>query len=488
MRRALVLAVLLATVVIAPAAVAAPQPFTAGQGERPTLTVDAAGTAWVAFNQKIDGLSNKVVVCRVPRGATACAATASIMPGEEAFAPPRIFVTGPSQLSLITTRCCYAAANRTQLYTSTDAGATWTGPVLAGSLDPSGDAILGPGNAISVVTATVTGATNYQRVPLDGSPAPTVATKIGIDEYGGTIGYFSGRPVVAYYDFDSGAPYHLDFTAFNGTGDVADPGAWSAQAPIGPGSQPRLAGGPSGLVLLSRQNKLTDGAWETRRFDGTAFSAPATIPGSTTSDSTGELTQDPSGRVLALWNDSAALKGSVSTGGGPFAAAQTFLSSEVGGFIGLEAQAAADGKGFATWKANDDIRVYPLDLAGQGALYRGPVQQTQDTVGDTVLTLATPKACVSPSSRIVARLAVAKAKVKNRASGKGRLKVKVASVNFLVDGKLRVADKRAPFAATLIIGALKAGSTHQVRAKVFLKVKHGPARSRSIRSTFKICG
>ena len=69
-----------------------------------------------------------------------------------------------------------------------------------------------------------------------------------------------------------------------------------------------------------------------------------------------------------------------------------------------------------------------------------------------------------------------------------RSKVKVASVNFLVDGKLRFADKKAPFAATLIIGELKAGSTHQVRAKVFLKVKHGPARSRSIGSTFKVCG
>ena len=489
--RRLVVAVLSVIVVAALAAAAAgaavPRPFTAGQGDKPTLTIDAAGTAWVAWNQKVDALSNKVVVCRVPRGATACAATTSLTPGETGYAPPRIFVTGPNQLALITTRCCYTGPNRTQLYTSSDGGATWSAPVLAGSLDASGDAILGPGNAISVVTDTVTGGTNYQRVPLDGSAAPTTPTPIGTDEYGGTIGYFSGRPVVVYYGFQSGGPYHLDFAAYSGTGDIATPATWSAQAPIGPGSAPRLAGGPSGLVLLSKQNDDAGGGWETRRFDGSAFGAPVALAGSKTINSGGELTQDPSGRVLALWKDGTTLKGSTSLGGGAFSSAKTYLSGEAE-YQGIEAQAAADGGGFAVWKSVDDIRVYPLDLAGQGTPYSGPTRDTKDTVGDTVLTLTTPKSCVAPGSRIVARLAVAKARVKNRSTGTGRLKVKVSRVNFLVDGKLRVGDRRAPFAATLVIGALKAGSTHQVRAKIFLKVKHGPARSRSIRSTFKICG
>ena len=487
MRRVIVLGLLVTAFASAPASAAAPAPFTAGTGDRPTLTLDAAGNAWVAWNQRIDGLTNKVVVCRVPRGATACAATASITPGEAAFAPPRIFVTGPNQLVLITTRCCYPGPNRTQLYNSTDAGATWSAPVLAGSVDASGDAILGPGNAISVVTDTVTGATNYQRVPLDGSTPLTTATQVGTDEYGGTIGYFESRPVVVYFDFGSGSPYHLDFSAYSGAGDINAAASWSAQAPIGAGSQPRLAGGPSGLFLLSKQNDLLHGAWETRRFDGSAFSAPVTVPGSTTGGETGELTQDPSGRVLALWRDDTTLKGSTSTGGGAFSAARTFVSNE-GDVVYLEAQTAADGRGFATWKGGDNIRVYPLNLAGQGELYSGPTRDTNDTVGDTVLTLTTPKACVPPGSRIVARLRVAKARIKNRSTGTGRLKVKVSRVNFLVDGKLRVGDRRAPFAATLVIGALKAGSTHQVRAKIFLKVTHGPARSRSIRSTFKICG
>jgi hypothetical protein len=471
----------------APAGAAVPKPFTAGTGSQPTLTVDASGTGWVAWNQKIDGLTNKVVICRVPRGGSACAATSTVVPGDTGYAPPRIFVTGPNQLALITNRCCYGGPNRTQLYTSADGGATWSAPVLAGSLDTSGDAILGPGNAISVVTDTVTGGTNYQRVPLDGSPAPTTAAHIGADEYGGTIGFFSGRPVVAYYDFLAGGPYHLDFTAYSGTGDIADPSTWSAQAAIGPGSLPRLAGGTSGLFLLSKQNSVAvPTGWETRKFDGTTFGTPATIPGSTSGNRAGELTQDPSGRVLALWSDVNTLKGSTSTGGGAFSAARTFVSDEAD-FQGLEAQTAADGTGFAVWKAVDNIRVYPLALGGQGTLYTGPTRQTKDTVGDTLLTLTTPKSCVPPGSRIVARLRVAKARTKKRATGKGRLKVKVSRVNFLVDGKLKVADRKAAFSATLVIGALKPGSSHQVRAKIFLKVTHGPARSRSIRSTFKIC-
>ena len=148
MRRLLLPALLIAALgalTAAPAGAAVPRPFTAGQGEKPTLTVDSSGTAWVAYNKKIDNLSNKVVVCRVPRGATACAAQTEELPGEEAFSPPRIFVTGPNQLALISTRCCYTGPSRTQLYTSSDGGATWSAPVLAGSLEPSGDAILGPG-------------------------------------------------------------------------------------------------------------------------------------------------------------------------------------------------------------------------------------------------------------------------------------------------------------------------------------------------------
>lgn len=488
MRRVTVLALVFAAmgVAAAPAGAAVPHPFTAGVGDKPTLTLDAAGTGWVAWNQKIDGQTNKVVVCRVPRGGTACAATTSITPADNAFAPPRIFATGINQLALITTRCCYTGPNQTQLYTSADGGATWSAPTLVGSLDPSGDAILGPGSAISVVTDTVTGATNYQRVPLDGGPAPTTPTQIGTDEYGGTIGFSGGKLVVVYFDFTSSSPYHLDFTAYSGAGDVADPANWTPQAPIGPGSMPRLAGGPSGLFLLSKQNDVVNGGWETRRFDGSAFGAPVTVPGSTTGGSTGELTQDPSGRVLALWKDGTTLKGSTSTGGGAFSAARAFVSNEAD-ILGLEAQTATDGQGFATWKAGDNVRVYPLNLAGQGTLYTGPTQKTKSTVGDTVLTLTTPKACVPPGSRIIARLAVAKARVKKRSTGKGRVTVKVSRVNFLVDGKLRVRDRKAPFAATLVIGALKAGSSHQVWAKIFLKVKHGPARSRSIRRTFKIC-
>lgn len=488
MRRLIVPLIVVMGVAAGPASAAAPAPFTAGQGEKPTLTVDSAGTAWVAWNQRTDPLSNKVVVCRVPRGARACAATSEVVPGQEAFAPPRIFVTGPNQLALITSRCCYTGPNRTQLYTSADGGATWSGPTQVGTLDPSGDAVLGPGNAISVVTDTVTGATNFQRVPLDGSAAPATHTKIGTDEYGGTIALYNGRPVVAYWDFSSGQPSHMDFTAWSGTGDIADASTWSAPALIGDGEATRLASGPSGMFLLDKhQNAAGKSYWETRRFDGTTFGAPATVPGSETFTERGELTQDGSGRTLVLWVDTGTLKGSLSTAGGAFSAAKALLVGE-SDILGPEAQAAPDGGGWVTFVDGPNVRVFPLDLAGMGALYRGPVVATGDTVGDTVLTLTTPKACVPPGSRIVARLKVAKARIKNRSKGAGRLKVKVASVNFMVDGKVRVRDRKAPFAATLVIGAPVAGSTHEVRARIFLKVKHGPARTRSIRSSFKICG
>jgi hypothetical protein len=70
---------------------------------------------------------------------------------------------------------------------------------------------------------------------------------------------------------------------------------------------------------------------------------------------------------------------------------------------------------------------------------------------------------------------------------KGHVVVKVGRVSFFVDGRLRVQDKRAPFRATIVLRRLRRGSTHQLRAKVFLRVHHGPRRSRSIRNTFQIC-
>jgi hypothetical protein len=94
---------------------------------------------------------------------------------------------------------------------------------------------------------------------------------------------------------------------------------------------------------------------------------------------------------------------------------------------------------------------------------------------------------VPTGSTIVARLFVKASKTKRKAHGKGRLKVKVRQVDFSLDGAVKVHDKRKAFAATLTLAGATAGSTHQLRAKVFLKVKHGPPRSRSIRSSFEIC-
>jgi hypothetical protein len=121
------------------------------------------------------------------------------------------------------------------------------------------------------------------------------------------------------------------------------------------------------------------------------------------------------------------------------------------------------------------------------AVYAGPTRESSGTVGDTVLTLVTPKSCVPTGSTIVAKLFVKASKTKRKAHGKGRLKVKVRQVDFSLDGAVKVHDKRKAFAATITLTGAKPGSTHALRAKVFLKVKHGPPRSRSIRSSFKVC-
>jgi len=75
-----------------------------------------------------------------------------------------------------------------------------------------------------------------------------------------------------------------------------------------------------------------------------------------------------------------------------------------------------------------------------------------------------------------------------RSTRKGALFVKVTRVDFLVDGKLRKADRAVPFRQTLSVKALKAGSKHALRARASIKVRTGHSPRKSIRTSFTVCG
>ncbi|TML06391.1 MAG: hypothetical protein E6G41_07610 [Actinobacteria bacterium] len=128
-------------------------------------------------------------------------------------------------------------------------------------------------------------------------------------------------------------------------------------------------------------------------------------------------------------------------------------------------------------------------IPGTAPVYSGPTKQTSTKVGTTVLTLVSPKNCVPAGNRIVAKLLVKSVKTRHRKVGKGLVKIKVKSVDFLIDGKRKNHDKRKPFKATLVLNGLTPGSTHVLAARALLKTHPGqPAIHRTVRVKFTICG
>jgi hypothetical protein len=471
--RPLVLALLLLAAA-APTARAAGS-FPVGTGNKPQIAVDSAGTAYVVWNHATSGLASSVQLCKVPRGATACAASVELTADQQSFSPPYVFLPAPGTVEVISTRCCYVGPNQTLLWTSTDGGASFGQPRLIGSLDPSGDAILGPGNAISAVTDTVTGSTSYQRAPADGSAAATSNATLTGDEYGGTVGLFNGNPVVAFWDFSSSQPNHVDFAAYKGSGDPNDTANWTPSTAVGPGSSTRIASGPSGLFLMYQDGQPGQEHYYVRKYTGSGFGAPVDISGQETGY-VNDFFEDPSGRLHAVWrNNPGAVRYTTSTDGTTWAPVQTQDDEGAsGGPYALQEAEAADGRGWVAFDAN----------AGDGQIRLAPIAPAQThavSVGTDVITLQTPGACVPPGT-VTAVLSVRSKKPK------GHVVVKIGKVVFSVDGKARKTVTHAPYRAVIRLTGLKPGSKHRLQARAQIRVHHGPKRFKSLVNAFSICG
>src|SRR4051794_12510923 len=97
---------LLTCLLLAPAAQAAVSPITIGTGRAPEVAVESDGTAYVVWNVAAGPNLTDVHFCKVPRGATACATTATLHSQLGASARPYVFVTAPGQLTVLTQVCC----------------------------------------------------------------------------------------------------------------------------------------------------------------------------------------------------------------------------------------------------------------------------------------------------------------------------------------------------------------------------------------------
>ena len=319
-------------------------PVDLGLGAQPTVAVDAAGTAYIAFN---DGAAAGQMVhfCKVPRGATTCAETATLTPPGSTVVPPYVFVDGTGTVRILVGRYGLSGGPFAQdlLYSSADGFASATS---VGTVAPSGDAIAGPGNALSVVNAN-SGSIAYQAVPTDGTSSGAARADLtGTYQNQSDIGLVNAStPLVTFENSATTA-----FNVFNGAGPINDPTSWSATQVLATGVHGHLSGGPSGLfdLLAESGDHLV-----VRKYDtaSKAFGTPTSIPGGTGNLVDSYLSQDAAGSLHALWESSSPtgtqLEYATSADGTTWTGPTGVLNDDV--FAGLRAALAADHVGVAVW-------------------------------------------------------------------------------------------------------------------------------------------
>jgi hypothetical protein len=377
------------------ATVAKPKvPFVLGRGLEPNAAIAGNGIAHLVWNGPIVGTTPDALhYCRLPKGLASCSAALDLHPPGVGLSRPYVFIRG-RDVFLVTHRCCYydtgpigfPGLEHTLLFESNDGGHTWptTGREI-GTLDPSGDGLLGPtaGGPASpswsflAVTGGATGGTVFQFGPYSpGTDANEQKANLGPAYwYHGSVGLawpkagsiYDSRPVVTFDDLE-----HTTFARYVGSGVFASLNVsadWTKPRSVGKGVEGRLAGGPSGLFLLLRVHAAKGDRYVVRRYKGTSFGAAHRIsPVGEGELAEGQLVQGAGGRLYAVWRRLAsgpdALRFTTSANGHAWAKPTTVGRSDkiFNARIGV-----GGGRGLAVWDENSNApsgRILGVGIAG----------------------------------------------------------------------------------------------------------------------------
>jgi hypothetical protein len=333
----------------APAGAGAATPLTIGGGHKPGVAVDPAGTAYIAWFGP-ESNTTSLNFCRLPRGAGACDVRTTIAAPGTTLSRPFVTVDGAT-VRVVSYRYGLTGVRFDQIweFTSADGGATFDAGHPVG-IAPFDEGVRGPGDTLTVTTNAESTGLAVQNVPLDGTDAGESEAILSADHpYNGTVGLAGPTMVAVFADASSNAQVRTSAGALN------DAAAWTPPVDIGYADYPRLAGGPSGLFLLSGtpQNALT-----VRKFNGTAF-GPAVKIADAADDAQAHLTQDAAGRLHAVFahNTAAGLEldyassdNGSSWQSGPLLT-QTNATQSIGA---LRAAIAPDDLGVAAWETSSD--------------------------------------------------------------------------------------------------------------------------------------
>jgi len=482
-------------------------PGSLGSGARPAVAMDAAGTAfiaWIGVQPSVTSLH----FCRLPRGAATCENTTTTIttPGTSITAP-FVAVDGTT-VRVLSYRYGedVPGFSADYLFVSGDRGDSFENRGQVGTV-PFHNAVTGPGAGISLVASAFQGGGVYQRVPTDASPGVTTSALLSTTHvYEGSVGLAdASTPVVTYTDGNgAGKVWRCE----NCT-DAKDPNvieSWTGGTDIGNADDAHMAGGPSGLFLKS-SDQLVGGNLIVRRYAGGTFGAPVAVPGGTGEHPQSHMTQDPGGRLHVLWpridGDAIRLYHATSDDGSAWLQGGLLAGQET--IARVRGAAAPDHLGLAVWdtgaSGSSEVRFLPFgptppapppappqqvpqtpQTPAPPARYAGPVRPLTVSDRRASYTLTVPRSCVLPGQSFRVTL---KWKRKKR---KGNLFVKVRRADFYLERSRIKIDRRAPYVHTYTVRAGQVpGSTINLRARAFIKMKRGKSPTKSIRAKVKVC-
>jgi hypothetical protein len=336
-------------------------PLTIGTGHKPGVAVDAAGTAYVAWYGP-ESTTTSLNFCRLPRGASACDVRTTIAAPGTTLSRPFVTVDGAT-VRVVSYRYGLTGARFDEIwqFTSADGGATFDAGHAVG-VAPFDEAVRGPGNTLTVTTNAESTGLAVQNVPLDGTSAGDAQAILSTDHpYNGTVGLAGPTMVSVFADGSSNAQVRTS------AGPLNDAASWTPPVDIGYADYPRLAGGPSGLFLLSG---TPTNALVVRRWNGSTFGAGVQIAAQA-DDAQAHLTQDAGGRLHAVFGRITAqgfeLDYATSDNGTSWQSG-ALLTQGTTSIGSLRAAVAPDHLGVAAWEtapgATSEVRVVGIGPEG----------------------------------------------------------------------------------------------------------------------------
>ncbi|MFI5027668.1 MAG: hypothetical protein ACHQCF_01640 [Solirubrobacterales bacterium] len=472
------------------------------------LVEDAAGNAYVTWTRKSSSaLPDSPMFCKIPPGGQCTSPKGLPIPGavDGTDAVAGVFpVLGPGST-------VYAVAPRyvhddVVIWTSENGGQSFnTGTVIGSAYsnksDPTdvlraaGNLLIGafnPGLGFSTTTAGGPVGSNLDFASLSGT---VEGSSLGLQG--------SENLVEAYWTLSE--PDSMFFYRYKNAGSPTLESSWEGPTPIGNGYETKLAGGSSGLFLVSQDYSggANPTALDVRRYQGPGFAPPLTLANDSSIDlfAGGAIAQSPGGAVAVAWpgtrggDQARVMRMFTSTNGGASFGPETDIAHIGGGYaLGDNAQLAlADsGAGWLTFRDEGGLKMADLNpiapyVPPAPPTYKGKEKTFTAPVGDFLLTLRLPQHCLQSRQSFYAG---AGKRVRHKVAKALRSKLTLIKAAFSFDGKKLKTLKKKPLKLLIEAGPLASGSKHTVTVRITAIARmHGKKKTvvRTLKGQIAIC-